>query len=348
MIKDIRLLSQQLIKPTSETPKELVAWMGAMQAQHYTMSKWAVGIRLKSATLQHVDEALRRGEILRTHVMRPTWHFVVAEDIRWMLKLSEKRLRSCSRSRDKELGIDESLYTKSHKVIEKILEGNKSLTREEIGQRLTEAGIEVDTSRMTHFLMRAEIESIVCSGVDKGNKQTYALLEERVAPQKELHKDEALARLATNYFRSHSPASLQDFVWWSGLSLTEARQAISFIESDLIKDRVNSENLFVHQTWNKKIKTAEIFHLLPAFDEYLISYKDRTHVLDLEHYPKAFNNYGTFSPVILYNGQIVGNWTKSVKKNQTNIDTSLFVEGLTINNELIEEAENRYKRFIKE
>jgi hypothetical protein len=346
MIKDIRLLSQQLVNPTFNTPKELVSWMGAMQAQQYAMCKWAVGIRLKAATIKAVDESLQKGEILRTHVMRPTWHLVTAEDIRWMIKLSAKRLRSCCASRDKELGIDESLYTKSHNLVEKMLEGNKSLTRDEIGLKLTEAGIEINTGRITHFMMRAETEGIVCSGVDKGNKQTYALLEERVPPTKELHREEALEKLATNYFRSHSPASLQDFVWWSGLNLTEARQAIESIESDLIRDRVGSENLFVHQMWNKKIKTNDVFHFLPAFDEYLISYKDRTGVLDLEHYPKAFNNYGTFSPVILHNGQIVGNWNKTVRKSETIIETSLFVEDLTISDKLIQLAEDRYKSFI--
>lgn len=346
MIKDIRLLSQQLVNPTFDTPKELVSWMGAMQAQHYNMCKWAVGIRLKSATLKAVDESLQKGEILRTHVMRPTWHLVAAEDIRWMLKLSAKRLRSCGASRDRELGIDEKLYTKLNKLIEKMLEGNNSLTREEIGLKLNEAGIEVNTSRMTHFMMRAETEGIVCSGADKGKKQTYALLEERVPAAKELHKEETLAKLATNYFRSHSPASLQDFVWWSGLSLTEARQAIGSIESDLIKDKVASENFFVHQAWNKDIKSSEVFHFLPAYDEYLISYKDRTNVLDLEHYPKAFNNYGIFSPVILHDGQIVGNWNKITKKNGTTIETSFFDEGFSVSDKLVQIAESRYQKFI--
>ena len=88
MLTDIRLRSQQLARPEFKDPKDLVSWMGAVQAQEYRMVKWALGIRLKSATLQTINDAYQRGNILRTHVMRPTWHLVAAEDIRWMLKLS--------------------------------------------------------------------------------------------------------------------------------------------------------------------------------------------------------------------------------------------------------------------
>lgn len=205
-ISNIRLLNQQLASPLFRQPKELISWMGAMQAQNYSMVRWAVGMRLKSATLQTVEEALRRGDILRTHVMRPTWHLVAAEDIRWMLKLSAQRIISANESFAKgyDLDISEELYTKSHLLLEMILCGKKSLTRQEIAEHFNREGIQVDTNRMNRFMARAEQVGLVCSGEDKGGKYTYMLLEERVAPVPEITKDEALARLARSYFRSHS------------------------------------------------------------------------------------------------------------------------------------------------
>ena len=302
-IPNIRLQNQQLLNPLFCQPKELVSWLGAMQAQNYSMVKWAVGMRLKSATIQTVEEALRKGEILRTHVMRPTWHLVAAEDIRWMLKLSARRIKSANDSFAKgyDLEITDELYAKSYNLLEKILCGNKSLTKQEIAEHFCCSGIlvEADNHRMTRFMVRAEQEGIVCSGEDKGGKYTYALLEERVPPVPEITKDEALARLARSYFRSHAPAVLQDFIWWSGLPVSEAKQAIYLIESELTAEQWNGQTWYVHEACRTRGKVSGRLHLLPSYDEYLLGYKDRTDVLPKEHYPKAFTNNGLFYPVIL-------------------------------------------------
>ena len=308
-IPNIRLQNQQLLNPLFCQPKELVSWLGAMQAQNYSMVKWAVGMRLKSATIQTVEEALRKGEILRTHVMRPTWHLVAAEDIRWMLKLSARRIKSANDSFAKgyDLEITDELYAKSYNLLEKILCGNKSLTKQEIAEHFCCSGIlvEADNHRMTRFMVRAEQEGIVCSGEDKGGKYTYALLEERVPPVPEITKDEALARLARSYFRSHAPAVLQDFIWWSGLPVSEAKQAIYLIESELTAEQWNGQTWYVHEACRTRGKVSGRLHLLPSYDEYLLGYKDRTDVLPKEHYPKAFTNNGLFYPVILHEGQVL-------------------------------------------
>lgn len=346
MLTTIRSASQQLSNPEFDSPKELVTWMGAIQAQDYTMVKWAVGIRLKSATIQTVEKALRQGEIVRTHVMRPTWHLVAAEDIRWMLKLSAQRIKAANQSFGKDLEITESLHIKCNSLIEKMLEGNKSLTKQEIDTELSRTGILTDARRTSHFIRRAETEGIVCSGIDKGNKPTYTLLEERIPPVKELYKDEALALLATRYFRSHSPASLNDFTWWSGLSITEARQAMGLIEPELITDKFGTQTLFVHQLCNKEVKPQNTLHFLPSYDEYLISYKDRTAALPTEHHPKAFNTFGIFYPVIMHNGRIIGNWKKFTQKGNITVETSFFGQNQPTDCEHIKNAENRYKTFI--
>ena len=346
-IAQMRLQVQQLVNPQFNTPKELVSWMGAIQAQDITMAKWAVGIRLKNAKQETVNDALRKGEILRIHVMRPTWHYISSEDARWMIKLSSERVRAANASYARGLGLEISgqLLSKSYKLLEKILEGNRHLTKQEIEEEFQKADFPVH-ERYVHRLMEyAETESIVCSGTEKGNKHTYALLDERVPPAKELHRDEALALLALRYFQSHSPASFSDFLWWSGLTTGDARKAISFIKHELITERINDQEYFIHESCRAANDTPTL-HLLPPFDEYLISYKDRSAVLTAEHQPKAHNRWGIFYPVIAHNGQIAGNWNKTTKKKETQLETSFFEPKLKVNQSLLKEASAKYQSFI--
>ena len=347
-IPNIRLLNQQLLNPLFREPKELVSWMGAMQAQNYSMVKWAVGMRLKSATIQAVEKALHEGEILRTHVMRPTWHLVAAEDIRWMLKLSAQRIISANDSFAKgyDLDIPNELYTKAHDLLEKILCGKKSMTKQEIAEHFNRSGIVADNHRMTRFMARAEQEGIICSGEDRGSKCTYALLEERVPPMPELTKDESLARLARSYFRSHSPAVLQDFIWWSGLPVSDAKQAVYLIASELTTEQWKEQTWYIHDTCRTRGKLSGHIHLLPSYDEYLLGYKDRTDVLPLEHYSKAFTNNGLFFPIVLHNGQVIGNWDKSEKKKSVDLKYSWFRQVADMDEETLERERQKFARFL--
>ena len=346
----IRLQSQQLAASQFDTPEELVRWMGAVQAQDYTMSKWAVGIRLKSAGLGAVDKALREGRILRTHVMRPTWHLVAAEDIRWMLRLSARRIQAANESFAKGRGMDitPDIYDQCCRIIENILEGGNSLTKQEIAEALEQRGIAIAHSPvhfMTRIMMQAETESLICSGPDKNGKVTYALFEERVPPAKELHKEEALAQLARRYFKSHSPASLNDFVWWSGLSVTDARRAVGLLGTELIAERFGPSEMFVHESCGTA-PSRDTAHLLPPFDEYLISYKDRSTVMEPVHHPKAFNRWGIFYPVVLHNGRVIGNWNKTTGKKETAIGLTPFESGFDPDETTKKAATEKYKSFL--
>ncbi|MDR1415012.1 MAG: winged helix DNA-binding domain-containing protein [Odoribacteraceae bacterium] len=307
-----RLERHQLVNPMYNDPVALVTWMGAMQAQNRDMAKWAIGSRLRSATIREVDAALDRGDILRTHVMRPTWHYVPAVDIRWMLQLNRHRLKVVGAARDKELEITEPLYTTCNNLIERALAGGNHLTRKEIAVVLASAGIPVDTSRMIHFMFRAETEGIVCSGPDRGAEITYALLEERVPPVPPILQDESLYILAARYFRSHSPATTTDFAWWAGLIAEDARRAVYLL---------NLETRFGMPDERRPPSTLAplpppppgrtLVHLLPAFDEYLLAYKDRSLPLDAVHRRRVVTVNGTFSPAILRDGRVVGTWQKT-------------------------------------
>ncbi|MDR1455076.1 MAG: winged helix DNA-binding domain-containing protein [Tannerella sp.] len=345
-IPAIRIISNRLASTQLQTPHEVVAWMGAVQAQNCGMSKWAVGVRLKNSTLTDIDAALAEGEILRTHVMRPTWHLVAAEDIRWMCELSKKSIKAATAHRDRQLEIDEKLYTKVNHLLETMLRDNNHLTRIEISSQLRAKGVATDTSRMIHFMVRAEVEGIVCSGIDRGKSQTYALIEERAKPAKKRNRDEALALLAHNYFQSHSPATLSDFAWWSGLSSADSRQALRSIENELTGEPVENQTYFIHQSLNTRLKLPESVHLLPAFDEYIIAYKDRTAVIAAEYQPRAFTKNGLFFPVVLHHGKAVGVWNKSIKNNDVKFDYDWFEKDGSITNALLEEAENRYRILL--
>ena len=179
-ILQMRLLNQQLVSTEFKTPKEIVTWMGAVQAQEFIMSKWAIGIRLPGITEKQIDKAIDRGDILRTHILRPTWHYVTPEDIHWMLALSSANVKAAAKSRHKQLELTEIIFKKSNKIIEKALSNGEHLTRPELVAILNKAKLNANTERGGHMLFYAELDGIITSGANKGNQITYALLASRV------------------------------------------------------------------------------------------------------------------------------------------------------------------------
>ena len=202
----LRLQNQLLVRPPFDSPQQVVEWMGAIQAQDYRMAKWAVGCRTASTDATQIEAALNRGDILRTHLLRPTWHFVSSKDLRWMLSLTADRTRTANESfaRGTDAEFTPRLLSRSLELLQKTLEGNKHRTKEEIGEALNQRGIPLSQYALRHLLMRAETDGIVCSGADKKGTTTYALLDERAPRGEEPSREEALARLARIYFRSHS------------------------------------------------------------------------------------------------------------------------------------------------
>ena len=326
-IKDIaiiRLASQQLAATKFKTAQEHAGWMGAIQAQDYAMSKWALGIRLPNSSDERIETAINKGEILRTHVMRPTWHLVSAENIYWMLELTAPRILPILNSRNKNLELSEAIYQKSNKLIEKALANEKQLSREELMVFLQKAKIVTDDIRASHLMMRAELEGIVCSGEVLNKTQTYALLSNRIPKTKALTKEKALAKLAYIYFTSHFPATVQDFIWWSGLSVKDGKAALEMIQKDLISEKISSETYWFTNSFSLPQKVDPSVYLLPAFDEYIISYKDRSACLSTENLRKALTNNGIFKPVILVNGQAAGIWKRTLKNDKVVIETEFF------------------------
>jgi hypothetical protein len=318
----LRLTNHRLFGTQLQTPEAAVAWMGAMQAQDFNMVKRAVGIRLANAanaTDTMVEDAFNQGRFLRTHVLRPTWHFVAPENIRWMLDLSAARIKSSSKARDRDLEITETLYTKTNRIIATALEGRTHLTREDLAKELEKANINADTPHLYHFLMRAELEGLVCSGAMQGKTQTYALLDKHASAGRPLPREESLARLADIYFKSHGPAALRDFAWWSGLSLTEARNGLEAVKAGFVAETMEGKTYWVDPACRNVLSapsTEPSVLFLPAFDEYIIGYSDRSAVIPADYNSKAVSSNGVFRPTIVVNGQVAGIWKKTGGKTE--------------------------------
>ncbi|HEX2271173.1 MAG TPA: winged helix DNA-binding domain-containing protein, partial [Pyrinomonadaceae bacterium] len=263
-------------------------------------------------------EAFNRGEIVRTHVLRPTWHFVTPEDIRWMLELTGPRVNLKCGSAYRAYELDAAVLKRTNSVITKALKGGKHLTRAELKAILNRAGIAADdTVRMGHILIRAEQDGVICSGPLKGKHFTYALLEERVPPGRKLSRDEALAELTRRYFASHGPASLADFVWWSGLTANDAREGIALLDRQLEKTSIGNTDY-----WNADgppaSKRDAKAHLLPAYDEYTVAYKNR----EIVFHPDAasqLSTWGVLGPVVVLDGKIIGAWKSIPDKKSVTI-----------------------------
>jgi len=340
-ITNIRLYHHQLLGTGYTMPHQIVAHFGIVQAQDFNSAKWAIGVRLSECTEKMIHEAFDRGEILRTHILRPTWHLVTPENIRWMLKLSVKRIVQSMKSRDRELGLTDDTYVKCYRVIEKGLEKEDFLTREELMNILHFAGIMVDSSQMNHVIIGAEANGIVCSGILREKKHTYALLEKRVPAEQPLGKEESLAKLARMYFTGHGPATLHDFVWWSGLTVGEARQGLESVQSEFVSETIDGQKYWMPDTNLRPSAGRNILHLLPAFDEYLVGYKHRMAAITSKNHKKAISTNGVFRPVVIKDGQVIGLWKKASSAKKV-ITVTPFE---TLNHETLQSIDKEEEKF---
>lgn len=342
----IRLINQQISETNFKTIKDLVGWMGAMQAQDYAMMKWAIGTRLTGSTEQLVDKAMNDGEIIRTHLLRPTWHLTSSDDVYWMLELTASQIKAKMKSRNKELELSEAIFSKCNRLLEKVLVNGNHLKREELFSEFEKLKIATDNNRGSHLLLNAELDGIICSGISKGKSPTYAILTERISKPKPLIKDEALAKLAQKYFTSHGPATLQDFVWWSGLSVSDARHALEMVKTHFISEIIETETYWWANVNHKPASDKTYIYLLPAFDEYIISYRNRNASLSQVNNKKAVSDNGIFRPVIVINGRVEGIWKRSLMKDLILLETSFFLKQNNSMINLIEKEAKSFGRFF--
>jgi hypothetical protein len=346
-IADSRLENQQLLHPTLFSPQEVVAWFGAVQAQDYLAAKWAVGRRISNATDKDVEKAFNEGSILRTHIMRPTWHFVIPEDIRWILALTSPRVHAVNAHMYRKLELEEQLLSRCHTALRSALIGGQHLTRAELGESLKQSGILASGQRLAYIIMHAELEAVLCSGPRREKQFTYALLSERVPEGKTFDRDESLAQLALRYVSSHGPALVKDFAWWSGLTLKEANEALHLAKSQLVEETVDGKTYwFSPQRQALKPKAPTVF-FLSIFDEYTIAYKDRSAISDENYVEKLFSMGNALNSVIILDGKVAGTWKRVLKKGRVEMTINPLKPLNEREREEIEAEAVRYGKFLE-
>jgi hypothetical protein len=347
-----RLLNQRLIGATFDTPGDAATWFGAVQAQDYGAAKWAVGQRTWDATDTTIERAFDAGELLRTHVMRPTWHFVAPADIRWLLALTAPRVHMAMAYNNRRLELDGPVFTASQGVIEQALVGGKHLTRDELGVALEQVGIATNDLRLGHLMLHAELDGVICSGARRGKQMTYTLLEERAPSARPLARDEALAELAQRYFRSHGPATVKDYAWWSGLTMADARAGLEMVKGQFDHAECDDETYWFATsspaiTDGAAMPHAPVAHLLPNYDEYIVGYTDRRAAIDAEwvQAPDARGNV-LFNYIMVLDGRVVGTWRRTLGKSGVTIVCNPFGLLTAEANQAFAAAAQQYGAFL--
>jgi hypothetical protein len=343
-IADARLRNQRVTGAPRRRPADVVAWLGAVQAQEYDPARWALGLRLPQRTVaEDIERAFAAGEILRTHVLRPTWHFVTPADIRWMLELTGPRVGRVVSSYMRRLGLGADVLARAIAVFERALENAQYLTRSELAERLRRAGLTLAGTPLALVTMHAELEGVICSGPRRGKLFTYALVAERVPDVPRLSRDEAVATLSRRYFTSHGPATIRDFVWWSGLTSADAKRGLEM-------NKARREDVAGLTYWTiRSTPPAEgrdhLAHLIPIYDEYLVSYRDRAAV---PHGPSviAAPKSVIFQHALVIGGGIAGTWRTARNARGLSVRATLLRPLARRENRALADAAERYARFV--
>jgi hypothetical protein len=339
----LRMRQQRISREGFVDPSKVVAWLGAMQAQDYQGAKWAVALRMREQADETIERAFADGRILRTHVMRPTWHFVTPEDIRWLLELTAPRVNASNAYMYRQVGLDNAVFARSNAAISRALEGERYLTRGELGQVLAQAGVAAKGVRLTYVMMRAELDGVVCSGPRRGRQFTYALLDERAPTARRLKREEAVAEIVLRYFTGHGPAAIRDFVWWSGLTAGDAKEALKAAGSDLARELVEGESLWSSATARRRADAPREAFLLPTYDELLVGYASFD---ESRRGGKGARNRLVYSSPVLLGSTVVGSWRRSVKKGVVLVQVAPFSTLLPAESEAVVAAAERYGRFV--
>ena len=345
-----RLYNQQLTSSRLKKPEEVVEWMGAMQAQEYAMAKWAIALRVSGIKETDVEQAFNEGKILRTHVMRPTWHFVAPADIRWLLMLTAPRVHQANAYMGRQLELDKKFVTRTSNILEKALRG-KCLTRIAIEKILRQNKIKLDGPnpdskgiRMAYIMMYAELEQLICSGPREGKQFTYALMDERVPAVKKISREEALAKLADRYFTSRGPVTVQDFAYWSGLTMKDAAASAATLNSKFVREDFNGKEYIFLPPSKNKISLDTTF-LMPDYDEYGMSYKDRSALRSQKlEGPRASI---VFNRMLVIDGKIEGAWKRTLNKKTADVEVVSFAPLSKQQEKKIDKAIQEFKSFIQ-
>jgi Winged helix DNA-binding domain len=341
-----RMRTQHLAGPRLGSPQEVVRWFGAVQSQEYGPAKWSLGQRTQDVSDTHVEAAVAEGSILRTHILRPTWHFVLPADIRWMVDLTAPRVRAQSAYYLRKFGLDKATLGKSSTVIERALRDQNHLTRKELKGVLDKSGVNGDGLRLGYMIMHAELDGLICSGPRRGKQHTYALLDERAPTGRELSGDAALAELTLRYFTSHGPATIKDFAWWSSLKTADIKRGLEIVGPQLVEEELDGVRYWSAGSSSTGRMSSPKVDLLQPYDEYVVAYKDSRHVIDVSGVGRLVDGQFPFGGVVMLDSQFTGFWKWSFKKDEVLLDVALHARFSEAESRALSQAASAYGRFI--
>lgn len=351
-IAELRLFSHRISKIKNKNSAEVASWLGALQGQDYFGTKWSIGLRLTNSKDSEIEKAISEKKIVRSWPLRGTLHFTAAKDLRWMLSLLGPKLIRNNAKRYEELKLDSSIFKKCNRLMIKELKGNKGLTREELTELFSKAGIDATKNRLSFILQRAGLDQILCFGERREKEFTYVLLDEWIgkAETKTKPPEEALSELATRFFQSRGPATLADFIWWSALSAEDAKIAIGGAASKLISVRIGDQTYWMSKNLRdaaSEDKTESSVYLLPGFDEFLLGYTDRSASIDVAYQKRMIPPNGVFNATIVIAGKVIGTWKRTFKKDYVLIEISPFVKPNGKIKDGIVQAAEKYSSFLE-
>lgn len=345
-IAEQRLTNQHIGGAALATPGDIVAWMGAVQAQDYLGALWAIGLRMQGATDTVIEQALADRTIVRTWPLRGTLHFVAAADVRWMLSLFAPHALALGAGRFRQLGLDDAVFARSRDALSTALQGGKQMPRPALYETLEAAQISTAGQRGIHILWRHAHDGLICFGARAGKQQTFALLDEWIPQTKTMARSDGLAELARRYFASHGPATLHDFVWWSGLTTSDARIGLDAAKAHLVQDVVEGQTYWSAPSTPGVHAPSPTAYLLPPFDEYLVGYRDRRAVVDPAHMKQVNDGGGILKATIVIDGQVVGTWRRSLSKGSVSITLAPFTALGQAEEQAIALAAQRHAAFL--
>ena len=340
-----RLTQQQIEHTAFKTPHEVVAWFGVMQGQDYAGVKWSIGLRMQHGTDAAVEQALIERRIVRTWAVRGTLHMLVAEDLRWLVALLGQRLIASGARRYRELELDAPTLARSADLIAEHLSDGKSHSRTAILTMLHQHHISTAGQRAPHILQHAALRGLICQTNTVRNTPNYVAVDDALPHGKPMSPEEAVAELARRYFTSHGPATLNDFAWWSGLKVSDARAGIAANRAHLDEARIHDE---AH--WFAPLQQAVTpqprVHLLPGFDEYLLGYQRREDVIPRQHHAHWTHGNGMFTPLFVIDGRIAGRWKRTTTRNKITLDATSIHKLSSQDVTALHEAADQYGQFL--
>lgn len=323
-------------------------WLTAVQAQDYAGAKWALGMRMPGTTDDDVERAFTDGAILRTHILRPTWHFVAPADIRWMLALTAPRVHAANARIYRKYGLDATVFRRSNAALERALRDGRHLTRDELRETLERHGISTDDVRMAYLLMWAELEALICSGPRRGKQFTYALLEERVPATKPLARDEALAELARRFFSSRGPATVHDFAKWSGLTVADGQAGVEAASRSLEREVVGGKTYWLAAERNSHgSDRLPVAHLMSIYDEYISGYRDRSAMVSAARASRLYKLGPSGIYIVVVDGVVVGRWTRTFARDTVTVTIQLFDPLTRAGRRAVEATAEKFSAFIQ-